>query len=107
MNSSAYRTSAKRSAKSTASRDKVPHRRSLSQVPPSVPDAPSSWNQKPPPAPRPARLPTPDLMDIDGEMFCACDSNMFGKGYGPEGMKNLAKMNAQLEAARAHMMTKR
>lgn len=91
MNSSTYRTSAKRSAKSPARR----HRRSLSHVPPSVPDAPSSWNQKPPPAPRPARLPTPDLMDIDGEMFCACDSNMYGKGYGPVGMRNLAKMDAQ------------
>jgi len=35
-------------------------------LPPWVPDAP---RLKPPSAPRPARLPTPDLPEIDGEMF--------------------------------------
>ncbi|KAH7319520.1 hypothetical protein BKA65DRAFT_103702 [Rhexocercosporidium sp. MPI-PUGE-AT-0058] len=108
MNSSAYRTTVKKSARSAAKENKASRRRSSSHVPPRVPDAPSSSrNQQPPPAPRPTRLPTPDLMDIDGKMFCVCDSNLYGKGSDPVGMKPLTKMVTQLEAARAHMMTKR
>lgn len=37
---------------------------------PSVPDAPRS--RGPPPAPRPQRLPTPDLPDLKCEDFCDC-----------------------------------
>lgn len=40
-----------------------------STVPPAVPDSPMRL-QKPPPAPRPERLPTPDLPDIGGAYFC-------------------------------------
>ncbi|KAE8450642.1 hypothetical protein EG329_005986 [Mollisiaceae sp. DMI_Dod_QoI] len=40
------------------------------QAPPAVPDAPTRRLQKPPPTPRPQRLPTPDLPEIDGACFC-------------------------------------
>ncbi|PVH69579.1 hypothetical protein DL98DRAFT_522100 [Cadophora sp. DSE1049] len=90
-----YRPSANRSANSAVKRDKAPRGRSASHVPPKVPDAPSKPSQRPPPAPRPSRLPTPDLMDIGGEMFCPCDSNAYGKGYVSAGLSPLAKMDAQ------------
>lgn len=98
MSSPAYQTSSKRPANSAAKRDKVPRRKITSHVLPRVPDAPSSQNRKPPPAPRPARLPTPDLEDIDGEMFCRCDSYVFGKASKPVGVGHLAKMDAQCMA---------
>jgi len=40
---------------------------------PAVPEAPI--RQGPPPTPRPARLPTPELDDISYRRFCACDDS--------------------------------
>jgi hypothetical protein len=37
---------------------------------PAVPESPAS--RRPPPAPRPRRLPTPDLDDLDHGPFCTC-----------------------------------
>ncbi|KAK0115592.1 hypothetical protein ONS95_000135 [Cadophora gregata] len=95
--------SARRSANSAAKRDKAPRGKSTSHVPPKVPDAPSRQSQRPPSAPRPSRIPTPDLMDIGGEMFCDCDVNVYGRFHVSAGMNSLAKMDAQLQAAEAHM----
>ena len=42
-------------------------------VPPAVPDPPTGTKaQRPPPTPRPARLPTPDLPELGQRPFCAC-----------------------------------
>jgi len=92
---SGSRTFAKGSANSAVKRDKASHVRNASHVPPRVPDAPSWPNQRPPPAPRPSRLPTPDLMDVDGEMFCPCDLIVSGKDFISVGKKPIAKMDAQ------------
>ncbi|KAH7403155.1 hypothetical protein BKA64DRAFT_706659 [Cadophora sp. MPI-SDFR-AT-0126] len=100
---SAYRASAKRSANSAAKREWGPRGKSASHVPPKVPEAPSRQSQRPPPAPRPSRLPTPDLMDLGCEMFCPCDASVYGNAHVSTGMTPLAKMDAQLEAARAYM----
>jgi hypothetical protein len=51
-------------------------------IPPLVPNAPTIRRQ--PPAPRPARLPTPDLPDIDGAMMFGPQP---GKRYNPENFK--------------------
>lgn len=59
-NSSSRRNSGKRSQRRTQ----------ISSLAPPVPDAPQI--QRPPPTPRPARLPTPDLDDISERGFCYC-----------------------------------
>jgi hypothetical protein len=42
-----------------------------SRAPPAVPDPPAS-RQQPPQTPKISRLPTPDLPDFNGEIFCLC-----------------------------------
>ncbi|CZT03115.1 uncharacterized protein RAG0_09984 [Rhynchosporium agropyri] len=107
IETSAHRTSTRPSANTAGKRNKVSRQRNSSHVPPRVPDAPFTHPQKPPQAPRPIRLPSPDLLDIDGDMFCACDLNLYGRSLSSEDMSTSTKMDAQLAAAKAHMMTKR
>lgn len=59
------------------------------QPPPYVPDPPAP--RGPPPTPRPARLPSPDLPEIESEMFCEC-------ARCDTATKSLGKMNAQRKA---------
>jgi hypothetical protein len=71
----------------------LPHR--PLNIPPPVPEAPR--RQGPPPTPRPARLPTPDLEDISHRRFCACN-NPVCRGYGyphDHHGRRLSKMDAQ------------
>jgi len=80
-------------------RSSGPPRRSASlkrdvKVPPRAPDP---LRQGPPPAPRPARLPTPDLSDDDLGGFCACCSGICCDQHSSQ------KMNAQIRAALAHI----
>lgn len=113
---------AKRPANSAAKRNKDPRTLKSTHVPPRVPDAPVSQAQKPPPTPRPTRLPTPDLIDIDGKFFCECDIRTCEEGYDPIGRSYLTKMDAQrmmlpskiltqltriVEAAKAHIKNRK
>lgn len=63
---------------------------------PAVPEPPQF--QRPPPTPRPTRLPTPDLDDLSDHEFCCCDHS-FGRGHcGERGGRGLSsKMDAQSE----------
>ncbi|KAL2063717.1 hypothetical protein VTL71DRAFT_5522 [Oculimacula yallundae] len=100
-------TPSKRSANTAAKRDKLPRQQVPFYVPPRVPDAPSSPSRKPPPAPRPRRLPTPDLMELDEDMmFGAYYPNVHGAGFFSGGGQS-TKMDAQLAAAKSHMDTRR
>jgi hypothetical protein len=72
-------------------------------VPPAVPDPPvSEWLRKPPPAPRPARLPTPDLPEIEGSYFPDLDQGYRSRGQSTWNMNENAreiKMKAQRKAS--------
>ncbi len=66
-----------------------------SQIPPTLdPDSPQRL-LVPPPTPRPARLPSPDLPDISGREFCDCHgsncNHFHGKGKRPMSGKKLKK----------------
>lgn len=61
---------------------------------PPVPDPPSS--RATPPAPRPRRLPTPDLDELEHGEFCPCCPG-----------NSRSKMDAQLAAALSHIKGKR
>lgn len=75
---------------------------------PPVPEAPQ--HRGPPPTPRPARLPTPDLDDPSGREFCDCKNsfcrsidNHSRADYSP----TLSKMEARMKAAQAYMTGRR
>jgi hypothetical protein len=70
-----------------------PHKRSNS-VPPPVPELPNRPRYVPPPTPRIRRLPSPDLPDIDGKVFCTCDPLCTGE-YGHNGASVNSKMDQQ------------
>ncbi|KAG9230838.1 hypothetical protein BJ875DRAFT_487558 [Amylocarpus encephaloides] len=67
---------------------------------PAVPDPPPN---RLPPAPRPARLPTPDLDDISNRNFCSCDDLLCRFPTHQEFSAAFSKTNHQLEAAKAHI----
>lgn len=61
-------------------------------VPPAVPDPPQRQRvREPPPTPRPSKLESPDLSDIEGENFCPYDQ--IGKNVNGTSSKN--KMDTQ------------
>ena len=66
------------SSKLVSSQKKSPTK--VARAPPAVPDAPRA--HRPPPAPRPARLPTPDLPEIDEAKFFVPKDKLFDLSRG-------------------------
>ncbi|KAH8596550.1 hypothetical protein B0O99DRAFT_685551 [Bisporella sp. PMI_857] len=81
-------------------------RRQRPVVPPRVPDAP---NNKPPPAPRPSRLATPDLSDVEESTYFPplATSKSQSALYYPQQQSAELRMKANLDAARAYMASRK
>lgn len=60
-------------------------------LPPLVPDVP--WTQRPPPAPRPSRLPTPELPEISAGRFFAI--NQPRESHGSRERRGIINVNVQ------------
>jgi len=87
-----------------------------SKVPPRAPEVPGHCSErtKPPPAPRPRRLSSPDLPEIDCGSFCYCCGPIMAptdidirEAVKWQFDESLTKMRSQVAAAQTHMRNNR
>ncbi|KAK2625437.1 hypothetical protein QTJ16_004749 [Diplocarpon rosae] len=88
-------TPVKRPASSSPKGDTSSRAAKSARVPPEVPDAPANPAQRSALTPRPARLPTPDVIEINGGMFFSCDCRTCRREFDLNERVCFAKMDAQ------------
>ncbi|KUJ24402.1 uncharacterized protein LY89DRAFT_22031 [Mollisia scopiformis] len=107
-------TGARRDPKHSGQESSKKRSMAFARVPPAVPDPPERRWVQPPPTPRPARLPTPDLQEIGGRYFCHCDvghRNQDCMSHRPDATRNanldMNQMDINLQAAMAQIQADR